>query len=67
MSLFSIFLIRESNPFINVCRLSFALYNDILVCSNSLQIFSKSAFSFGLGVYLDSNLKIDSSTMLLFR
>ena len=40
--------------------------NDILVCSNTLQIFSKSAFSLGFGVYVDSSVTIDSSTMLLF-
>ena len=67
MSLSSIFLIRVSNPFPNVCRLSFILSDDILLCSNSLQIFSKSAFSFGFSAYADYNLKLDSSTMLLFR
>ena len=67
INLFSIFLIRESNPFLSVCRVSFVLNNDILVCFNSLQIFSKSAFLFGFGVYVDSNLTIDSAAMLLFR
>ena len=59
--------LRESNPFLYVCRLSFVLNNDVLVCSNSLQIFSKSVFLLGFGVYVDSNLTIDSSAMLLFR
>ena len=47
--LFSIFLIKESN---HIYRLSFVFNNDIFVCSNSLKIFSKSAFLFDLGVYL---------------
>ena len=38
----------------------------ILVCSNFLQIVSKSAFWFGFGVYVDFSLTIDSSKMVLF-
>ena len=38
----------------------------ILVCSNFLQIVSKSLFWFGFGVYVDFSLTIDSSKMVLF-
>ena len=60
-----VFLIKVSNPSLNVCRLSFVFNSDILVCS--LQILYKSVFTFGFYIFVDYNLAIDLSTMSLFR